>query len=494
MAYIVIPAGFSADIESLNTVMSKSNLTYEFNKQLAQEKKITILKQVDSFIQSMADDIAGVLSTGTYDTGSPPVWTVHDGTVTMDGAAYTLTAADGTLNAGELERLLSDYRQNSSGTYREGAASADIRDEAEIRAIALSLLPGCGIERFVEDEDGTFTEGDAQENRKEADRLFADSLAASGVDLAADEDYKIEPISQTKLDDIIRSLRSDVVSPLLNRADEVKHAFQSSYADSDGKLSTFQSSMTAYDPIGHIDSSAIQDSYADMHDSTSSLQKEVLEKDTDRLESMVKTYETYTANEVALQQHIQEATKASEEAVVQGLAGAQKVKEESSRDNQERMESFTGKLPYTRIGKAENLEAGRFIVDPFWVTEQNTAGNTDGGNLEDDAVPASGSEVKEASATGRAVLEVLGAFAILGVRAMQEYTELRSFLDTIVNSKLPELWQGAGAEAYITRYQELAPSFQAIQDLIQDIGTGLQQNATYYEEADQAASAANSGR
>ena len=272
MAYIVIPAGFSADIESLNTVMSKSNLTYEFNKQLAQEKKITILKQVDSFIQSMADDIAGVLSTGTYDTGSPPVWTVHDGTVTMDGAAYTLTAADGTLNAGELERLLSDYRQNSSGTYREGAASADIRDEAEIRAIALSLLPGCGIERFVEDEDGTFTEGDAQENRKEADRLFADSLAASGVDLAADEDYKIEPISQTKLDDIIRSLRSDVVSPLLNRADEVKHAFQSSYADSDGKLSTFQSSLTAYDPLGHIDSSAIQDSYADMHDSTSSLQ------------------------------------------------------------------------------------------------------------------------------------------------------------------------------------------------------------------------------
>lgn len=382
MAYIVIPAGFSADIESLNTVMSKSNLTYEFNKQLAQEKKITILKQVDSFIQSMADDIAGVLSTGTYDTGSPPVWTVHDGTVTMDGAAYTLTAADGTLNAGELERLLSDYRQNSSGTYREGAASADIRDEAEIRAIALSLLPGCGIERL----------------------------------------------------------------------------------------------------------------YADMHDSTSSLQKEVLEKDTDRLESMVKTYETYTANEVALQQHIQEATKASEEAVVQGLAGAQKVKEESSRDNQERMESFTGKLPYTRIGKAENLEAGRFIVDPFWVTEQNTAGNTDGGNLEDDAVPASGSEVKEASATGRAVLEVLGAFAILGVKAMQEYTELRSFLDTIVNSKLTELWQGAGAETYITRYQELAPSFQAIQDLIQDIGTGLQQNATYYEEADQAASAANSGR
>jgi len=79
-------------------------------------------------------------------------------------------------------------------------------------------------------------------------------------------------------------------------------------------------------------------------------------------------------------------------------------------------------------------------------------------------------------------------------QAMQEFEELRSFLDNIVNSKLPELWQGAGADAYITRYQELAPSFQAIQQLIQDIGTGLMDNATYYEEADDAARAANAGR
>ena len=37
--------------------------------------------------------------------------------------------------------------------------------------------------------------------------------------------------------------------------------------------------------------------------------------------------------------------------------------------------------------------------------------------MEDDAASASGSGVKEASETGRAVLEVLGAFAILGVIA-----------------------------------------------------------------------------
>ena len=100
---------------------------------------------------------------------------------------------------------------------------------------------------------------------------LAYNLVVVALVAAVDPNLSLQ-ISQTKLDDIMSSLRSDVVSPLLNRADEVKHAFQSSYADSDGKLSTFQSSLTAYDPLGHIDSSAIQDSYADMHDSTSSLQ------------------------------------------------------------------------------------------------------------------------------------------------------------------------------------------------------------------------------
>lgn len=605
-AYIVIPAGFSADVESLNTVMSKSNITFEINEQLVQEKKITILKQVNTFIQSMADNvsllyvegileefhtaqdsavrvmendrkdtavllkikaydlqkyiefpqlsqpdmsitaldiqeyilrngraideiqneyetgaargeegrqklteagteakeslddtnrqikrldvtkdtegnniydpglpsvkrlladyntvleshrdniqrimnliegnlgelgrylsgvrhgieehnnglqtaadhIAGVLSNGTYGAGSPPAWTVFDGSVTMDGRTYTLIGAGGTLDTAELDKLLTAYRQNSGGAYKVGDAATDIQDKAGIQAVILSMLPDCSAERFVEEGDGAFTEGDAQENRKETDRLLADSLAAAETDLTADEDYKIEPVSDEKLGDIMNSIGSDVISPLLNRADEVKNAFHSSYTESEEKLSAFQSSLTAYDPLGYIDRNAVQESYSDMHNSTSSMQKEVQERDTERLDNLVKVYETYTANEVALRQHIQEATKASEDAVEQGLVGAQKVKEENSQSNQELMNSFAGKLPYTRIGKADNLEASRFIVDPFWVTERSATENAGVNSKEEDDEASAGGDEKDASAAGKAVLEALGAAIVLGV-------------------------------------------------------------------------------
>ena len=78
-------------------------------------------------------------------------------------------------------------------------------------------------------------------------------------------------------------------------------------------------------------------------------------------------------------------------------------------------------------------------------------------------------------------------------QGLAEFTQLRTFLDTIVKTRIPELWKGAGSEAYVTRYEALAPSFNAIEELITDIGEGLIKNATFYEEADQAASTANAG-
>lgn len=79
-------------------------------------------------------------------------------------------------------------------------------------------------------------------------------------------------------------------------------------------------------------------------------------------------------------------------------------------------------------------------------------------------------------------------------QGISDFNALKSFLDNIVKVTIPELWQGAGSDSYVNRYEELTPSFNAIQQLIQDIGTGLEQNATHYEEADAAASNANAGR
>ena len=72
-----------------------------------------------------------------------------------------------------------------------------------------------------------------------------------------------------------------------------------------------------------------------------------------------------------------------------------------------------------------------------------------------------------------------------------KYQEMKTFLDTVINNELPELWQGSGSEAYIQRYQQLEPSFRAIETLIEDIANGLIANANFYEEADATAASAN---
>ena len=56
-----------------------------------------------------------------------------------------------------------------------------------------------------------------------------------------------------------------------------------------------------------------------------------------------------------------------------------------------------------------------------------------------------------------------------------------------MNNQLPELWEGSGYEGFAARVAEMAPSFEAMRELISDIGQGVVTNAQQYAEFDQAA-------
>lgn len=75
-----------------------------------------------------------------------------------------------------------------------------------------------------------------------------------------------------------------------------------------------------------------------------------------------------------------------------------------------------------------------------------------------------------------------------------KYSDMRTYLNGVIFNELPELWQGSGSEAYVRRYQELKPSFDAIERLIDDIANGLIANANFYEEADREAARANNAK
>jgi len=75
----------------------------------------------------------------------------------------------------------------------------------------------------------------------------------------------------------------------------------------------------------------------------------------------------------------------------------------------------------------------------------------------------------------------------------QDVTDLQNWLNNVVNEQLPSMWQGSGYEGFADRVAEMAPSFDAMRQLIEDIGNGVVQNATEYREFDQAAGNANRG-
>lgn len=75
----------------------------------------------------------------------------------------------------------------------------------------------------------------------------------------------------------------------------------------------------------------------------------------------------------------------------------------------------------------------------------------------------------------------------------QDVTDLQNWLNSVVNEQLPSMWQGSGYEGFAERVAEMAPSFEAMRQLIEDIGNGVVLNATQYQEFDQAAGAANRG-
>lgn len=75
----------------------------------------------------------------------------------------------------------------------------------------------------------------------------------------------------------------------------------------------------------------------------------------------------------------------------------------------------------------------------------------------------------------------------------QDVTDLQNWLNNVVNQELPSLWQGSGYEGFAARVAEMAPSFEAMRQLIEDIGNGVVKNANQYEEFDTAAGNANRG-
>lgn len=74
---------------------------------------------------------------------------------------------------------------------------------------------------------------------------------------------------------------------------------------------------------------------------------------------------------------------------------------------------------------------------------------------------------------------------------VEDVTALQNYLNNVVNSQLPELLEGSGYEGFAARVAEMAPSFEAMRELISAIGQGVVMNAQQYAEFDRTAGSLN---
>ncbi len=73
----------------------------------------------------------------------------------------------------------------------------------------------------------------------------------------------------------------------------------------------------------------------------------------------------------------------------------------------------------------------------------------------------------------------------------QVVRELESWLNNCVDVTLPSAWKGQGYEGYVDRVKSLKPTFDAMYELIIEMGNGLKNNAAQYEKMDKEIAAQN---
>ena len=88
--------------------------------------------------------------------------------------------------------------------------------------------------------------------------------------------------------------------------------------------------------------------------------------------------------------------------------------------------------------------------------------------------------------------EVITQGGNISARA-EEVAALQRWLHDVVNNQLPSLWQGNGYQGFVDKVMELDPSFDAMKQLIEDIGQGVVKNAEEYKAFDESVASANRG-
>lgn len=207
---------------------------------------------------------------------------------------------------------------------------------------------------------------------------------------------QVGEIELMDIGEVTRIADEEILMPIQENVDSVTKAIMDQYAIEKEQLGEYSEAVMDYDPLKYIDHEEIQGLTGAMFENGTKLSEAILETDIQQMEYVAEVYEA-TRNDLAnMQDSILKAKEDSDQAVADGLASLQQIKNTNSSENQQIMYDFSEKLPYTRLGSLEYTQAYEFMANPVGTKKlDNTSGKTSGEKTDSVKTESESVNVKE---------------------------------------------------------------------------------------------------
>lgn len=200
---------------------------------------------------------------------------------------------------------------------------------------------------------------------------------------------QIGEIEKMDIREVTEITEEAILAPIQENVESITEAILNQYAIEKEQLGEYSEAVMDYDPLKYIDYEEIQNLTGSMLDNGTKLSEAILETDIQQMEYVEDVYEA-TRNDLAnMKDTILKAKEDSDQAVADGLADLQEIKNANSDENQKIMYDFSEKLPYTRLGSLEYTQAYEFMANPVGAEktdEKNLTAKSDSVKTESDSV------------------------------------------------------------------------------------------------------------
>ena len=158
-------------------------------------------------------------------------------------------------------------------------------------------------------------------------------------------------------------VRLQYMEPVQQNVEEAKEEFARKNEEEKAQISDYDEELSRFAP--QVNTGFLTENSSEMAQNNAQMQEALSENNMAYMEYAGQVFEAATENVTTLEQMIADTKESSDEAVTGGLSNAKSVKQETSIQNQDILEEFALKLPYTRLGSVEYTRAYQFIAAPI---------------------------------------------------------------------------------------------------------------------------------